>query len=694
MISSNVTRFERKFDDVEIFEEIDDRTNIKIYIDEALSEYKIFSQELEKSSRIPIESVQKSLDLVSFLNSGTRQKEKVLLITSGSRAKEAENTFKTYKGFLKVFIYCINLTFHKSWAQKLKDIIYLVSDDENEVLPMVIQLALQLYYPCDVMDNQSLGTSFIKHTLKQSLDLKKMLINYHFMTFIKNVITDANLMSFARKDFEEFCKEKRKESNKYIRIPEDPETFLNTFECSPLLIYWSNNFLYKLMNIIFSQYDNFDALYQTRYLLSLVNKGIKENNFVIKNKLVLYAIVKIDNEDLDTLKLIKSTHSVILSPSFFIFSDLQQKENDSDKIFYELKTEKLCTFILQILENDYEKYKPYISHDSNKTADSYKYLFASSLLFKIDSIVQSDETESENIINLSILEPSEIPKIDQKGITEKVENFKKKFLELKSIIEFDIEKIFILFLFELGRYKHLKKFTSLNGINLGEYDNEYFDMIEEKIANFDTDENQPLYIKFSGSNIEELDSSNKQIESSRRKKIQGFSLNKDINKDIFTLKYLKGQYQYFKSDRKNPFIKKLEKIDKDHKFGMGNIYYGMNNFEKAQINFNLQIKKTKEKSMKFKCYYNKGCIYYNIQNYKTAKKTFDSSLKFIDSNQNSFLEIQALLMIALCNKKLGNISEMEDNIKAAKACLEKNKHKIQAKEIKVYEKYHELFMQI
>ncbi|CAF3721502.1 unnamed protein product [Rotaria sordida] len=362
-------------------------------------------------------------------------KEKIFLITSGSKASEILSRISSLRQIDSIFIFCIRKTRYEYLLNDFKKIIgiYINLNDLYKSIKEQI----------DLVDKQIQTFSFFDQHQKSTKDLSKESAEFLWFQLFNYVITRLPRNQQAKQQMIQICKD-------YYRGNTNEMKLINQFEKNyqskdAILWYSKQSFIYKLINKALRTED-IDLLYIFRFFIGDLSKNLQYEHEKIllskEKKLNVYRGVKLNKEEFNKLK---ENQKKLISTNGY----LSTSRRKSLALNFALKpTERIdVVSILFHIQCDIKQIDKNIIFADIKQFSAYpeeeEILFDLNACFEIESI---EENDSLQIIKMNL---------SNEG--QKITN---DFIELtqKETEEISVSIVFGRLLCDLGEYDKSQKY--------------------------------------------------------------------------------------------------------------------------------------------------------------------------------------------------------------------------------------------
>ena len=222
-------------------------------------------------------------------------KEKVFLITSGSKASQLLSCIHSLSQIDSIFIFCI----------KKEKYQYLINE-----YPKIIGIYVNLNKLCqsikeqiDLVDKQLQTFSVFDHNQKSTKDLSKQSGEFLWFQLFNYIINRLPNNQQAKQQMIEICKQYYRGNLKELKLINQ---FDKEYKSEDAIRWYSKqSFIYKLINKALRTED-IDQLYTFRFFIHDLSQSLQceHEKILLSNEelLIVYRGVKLDKEEFDKLK--------------------------------------------------------------------------------------------------------------------------------------------------------------------------------------------------------------------------------------------------------------------------------------------------------------------------------------------------------------------------------------------------------
>ncbi|CAF4207608.1 unnamed protein product [Rotaria sp. Silwood2] len=362
-------------------------------------------------------------------------KEKIFLITSGSKASQILPRISSFRQIDSVFIYCMKKNRYEYLLDEYLNIIgiYVNLDD----------LCQSIKEQIDLVNKQIQTFSFFDQHEKSTKDLSKESAEFLWFQLFSYVIARLPRNQQAKQQMTQICKEYYRGNTKEMKLIQDFE--LNYRSEDAIRWYSKQSFVYRLINKALRTED-IDLLYTFRFFIGDLSENLQRQHEKLlssKEKILnVYRGAKLDKEEFDKLK--ENQGKLISTNGYLSTSRLK-----SGALSFALKPTKRVDVVAVFfhIQCDITKIgKNIIFADINQFSaypDEQEVLFDLNACFEIESI---EENESLQIVKMNASN-------EGRKIT-------KDFIELaqKETEELSVSIVFGRLLCDLGEYDKSQKY--------------------------------------------------------------------------------------------------------------------------------------------------------------------------------------------------------------------------------------------
>ncbi|CAF4830426.1 unnamed protein product [Rotaria sp. Silwood1] len=384
-----------------------------------INDYVIFSTDLEQC--------------ITFIES--INKEKIFLITSGSKASDILPRVSSLRQIDSIFIFSLRKNRYEYLLNDFKKIIGIYIDLDD--------LCKSLKEQIDLVNRQIQTFSFFDQHQKSTKDLSKESAEFLWFQLFNYVIARLPRNQQAKQQMIQICKDYYHGNTKEIELIHQFEQ--NYLSKDVLLWYSKQSFIYKLVNKALRTKD-IDLLYMFRFFIEDLSKNLQHEHEKIllsnENTLNVYRGVKFDKEEFNKLK---ENQEKLISTNGYLLTSRRR----SLALSFALKsTERInVVSVLFHIQCDIKQTDKNITFADIRQFSAYpeeeEVLFDLNACFQIESM---QENESVHIIKMNL--------------SNEGQKITKDYIELtqKETEEISVSIIFGRLLCDLGEYDKSQKY--------------------------------------------------------------------------------------------------------------------------------------------------------------------------------------------------------------------------------------------
>ncbi|CAF4814250.1 unnamed protein product [Rotaria sp. Silwood1] len=384
-----------------------------------INDYVIFSTDLEQC--------------ITFIES--INKEKIFLITSGSKASDILPRVSSLRQIDSIFIFSLRKNRYEYLLNDFKKIIGIYIDLDD--------LCKSLKEQIDLVNRQIQTFSFFDQHQKSTKDLSKESAEFLWFQLFNYVIDRLPRNQQAKQQMIQICKDYYHGNTKEIELIHQFEQ--NYLSKDALLWYSKQSFIYKLVNKALRTKD-IDLLYMFRFFIEDLSKNLQHEHEKIllsnENTLNVYRGVKFDKEEFNKLK---ENQEKLISTNGYLLTSRRR----SLALSFALKsTERInVVSVLFHIQCDIKQTDKNITFADIRQFSTYpeeeEVLFDLNACFQIESM---QENESVHIIKMNL--------------SNEGQKITKDYIELtqKETEEISVSIIFGRLLCDLGEYDKSQKY--------------------------------------------------------------------------------------------------------------------------------------------------------------------------------------------------------------------------------------------
>jgi len=329
---------------------------------------------------------------ITSIQSGNR--EKIFLITSGSKASDILPSVVSLRQVDCIFIFCWKKERYEHLINRYSKII--------GIYIHVDELCKSIQEQIDLVDKQLQTFSFFDRSQKSTKDLSKESAEFLWFQLFNYIINRLPRDKQAKQQMVEICKQYYRGNSKELSLIDQFDREYQSKEA----IHWysKQSFVYRLINKALRTED-IDLLYIFRFFIGDLTEALRHEHEKIlsseKEILIVYRGAKLDKEEFDKLK--ENQHNLISTNGYLSASRLRERA-----LCFAMKQSKrtnVISVLFQIECNVKQLDKCVIFGDIaqySKYPKEEEVLFDLSACFRIDSIEHFiEQHESVQLIKMS-----------------------------------------------------------------------------------------------------------------------------------------------------------------------------------------------------------------------------------------------------------------------------------------------------